>query len=193
MERIRGPGAASAKGESGSETTNEPIVLVDYEHTPDASEKVLRAVRPLCRGRLIPVFGCGGDRDRAKRPLMANAVAEHSDLAIATSDNPRSEDPLAILADVETGLGELERVEASMLFEQGSKTDAEEAKASAGRYSVLPDRREAIALAIAKADPADTVVLAGKGHEDYQIIGREKFPFDDRQEARRALAERANR
>ena len=170
MERVRGPGAA------------EPTVLVDYAHTPDAVDKVLRTVRPLCRGRLVAVFGCGGDRDRSKRPRMAEAVAASADLAIATSDNPRTEDPLAILADVEAGLASLTKVPAAELF----------AKRGAGRacYATIPDRREAIRLAIVGAAPEDTIVLAGKGHEDYQIIGREKFPFDDRIEARRALTAR---
>lgn len=179
MERVQGPGE------------NEPLVLVDYAHTPDAVDKLLGAVRPLCHGRLITVFGCGGDRDRAKRPLMAEAVAQHSDLAIATSDNPRTEDPHAILVDVEAGLETLERTDAAALFSDHAATRTE--PATRGRYSVLLDRREAIALALAGADTNDTVVLAGKGHEDYQIIGREKFPFDDRAEARRALAERAER
>ncbi|MCA9503939.1 MAG: UDP-N-acetylmuramoyl-L-alanyl-D-glutamate--2,6-diaminopimelate ligase [Spirochaetaceae bacterium] len=166
MERVQGEGDAG------------PTVLVDYAHTPDAVEKLLRATRPLSRGRLIAVFGCGGDRDRAKRPLMAEAVARHADLAIATSDNPRTEDPLAILADVERGLAGLEKVALDRLFE-GSRG-----------HAVVVDRREAIARAIAGARPEDTVVLAGKGHEDYQIVGREKLPFDDRIEARRALAAR---
>lgn len=169
MERVLGSGE------------NEPTVLVDYAHTPDAVEKLLCAVRPLCKGRLIAIFGCGGDRDRTKRPLMAQAVAAHADCAIATSDNPRTEDPVAILADVEAGLSTLTRVEASELLSAG---------AAPGRYSVLIDRREAIDRAILGAGPNDTVVLAGKGHEDYQILGREKFPFDDRQEARRALLAR---
>jgi len=167
MERVVGTGHG------------EPTVLVDYAHTPDAVEKLLRAVRPLCEGRLVAVFGCGGDRDRAKRPLMARAAAAHADLAIATSDNPRTEDPVAILADVEAGLADLERVEPDTLF-----------AGDAGRYSVLVDRRQAIDLAVGGAGPKDTVVLAGKGHEDYQILGREKFPFDDRLEARRALLAR---
>lgn len=169
MERIRGSGS------------NEPTVLVDYAHTPDAVEKLLRAVRPLCRGRLIAVFGCGGDRDRAKRPLMARAVAEQADRAIATSDNPRTEDPVAILADVEEGLRGLTRVEPEALLRTESADPL---------YSVLVDRRAAIHAAITAAAEEDTVVLAGKGHEDYQIIGREKLPFDDRREARRALAAR---
>jgi UDP-N-acetylmuramoyl-L-alanyl-D-glutamate--2,6-diaminopimelate ligase len=170
MERVTGSGI------------NEPSVLVDYAHTPDAVEKLLRAVRPLCQGRIIAVFGCGGDRDRAKRPLMAEAVARNADLAIATSDNPRTEDPDLILADVEAGLGPLERVETDALFSPDTQ--------STGRYAVLVDRREAIQLALGGASASDMVVLAGKGHEDYQIIGREKFPFDDRDEARRALLER---
>lgn len=169
MERVIGTGR------------DEPTVLVDYAHTPDAIEKLLRAVRPLCAGRLIAVFGCGGDRDRTKRPLMAEAVATHADRAIATSDNPRTEDPIEILGDVEEGLRSLARVEADALL----TTENE-----AALYSVLVDRRAAIDCAISGAGPNDTVVLAGKGHEDYQIIGREKFPFDDRLEARRALLER---
>ena len=162
---------------------DEPTVLVDYAHTPDAVDKVLRTVRPLCRGRLIAVFGCGGDRDRSKRPRMAEAVATSADLAIATSDNPRTEDPLAILADIETGLGSLAKVAASELFSTGASRRA--------CYATISDRREAIRLAIGGAAPEDTIVLAGKGHEDYQIIGREKFPFDDRIEARRALLARS--
>jgi UDP-N-acetylmuramoyl-L-alanyl-D-glutamate--2,6-diaminopimelate ligase len=156
-----------------------PTVIVDYAHTPDAVDKLLRAVRPLCRGRLITVFGCGGDRDRAKRPLMAAAVARESDRTIATSDNPRTEDPLQILRDVEAGLESLQR----SLPEQLDESDRS--------YAVMPDRRAAIGHAIAMARPEDTVVLAGKGHEDYQIIGREKLPFDDRNEAQRALAARS--
>lgn len=152
-----------------------PTVIVDYAHTPDAVEKLLAAVRPLSSGRLIAVFGCGGDRDRKKRPLMAEAVAHSADLAIATSDNPRTEDPDAILADVEAGLTGLQRVEVDAL----DKSDR--------AYAVVPDRREAIAHAIAIARKEDAVVVAGKGHEDYQIVGTTKLPFDDRQEARRAL------
>jgi UDP-N-acetylmuramoyl-L-alanyl-D-glutamate--2,6-diaminopimelate ligase len=155
-----------------------PTVLVDYAHTPDAVEKLLRTVRPLAQGRLITVFGCGGDRDRAKRPLMAQAVARWSDRVVATSDNPRTEDPLSILADVERGLSGLCRVGAVAL------------DGTASAYAVLPDRRAAIELALSIALPEDTVVIAGKGHEDYQIVGRERLPFDDRAEARRALARR---
>jgi UDP-N-acetylmuramoyl-L-alanyl-D-glutamate--2,6-diaminopimelate ligase len=159
----------------------QPTVLIDYAHTPDAVDKLLRTLRPLTRGRLITVFGCGGDRDRAKRPLMAEAVARWSDLAVATSDNPRSEDPRAILADVERGLGKLDRVEPAQLG------------AAARAYATLVDRRAAIGLAIDVARSDDLVVLAGKGHEDYQIVGRERLPFSDGDEARRALAKRGGR
>jgi len=157
---------------SGAEA---PVVLVDYAHTPDAVEKVLRTVRTLTQGRVFAVFGCGGDRDRSKRPRMAEAVARHADRAVLTSDNPRTEDPRAILTEVEQGLAGLRRVEPDGL------ADAEHS------YAALIDRREAIELAIRSARPGDTVVIAGKGHEDYQIIGRERLPFDDREEARRAL------
>jgi UDP-N-acetylmuramoyl-L-alanyl-D-glutamate--2,6-diaminopimelate ligase len=155
-----------------------PTVIVDYAHTPDAVEKLLAAVRPLATGRLITVFGCGGDRDRAKRPLMAEAVAKHSDRIVVTSDNPRTEDPQRILDDVVAGLAADARV------------DALESDDARGAWSVVADRRAAITRAIELAAPGDTVVLAGKGHEDYQIIGREKLPFDDRREAARALAAR---
>jgi UDP-N-acetylmuramoyl-L-alanyl-D-glutamate--2,6-diaminopimelate ligase len=154
-----------------------PTVIVDYAHTPDAVEKLLDAVRPLTHGRLITVFGCGGDRDRAKRPLMARAVARASDRIIATSDNPRTEDPERILQDVETGLADFTRVSAEAL-DAGDKA-----------YAIEIDRRAAIDLAVRVARKDDTVVIAGKGHEDYQIVGRTKLPFDDREEAGRALAE----
>jgi len=153
-------------------------VIVDYAHTPDAVEKLLATLRPLCRGRLIAVFGCGGDRDRTKRPRMAEAVARYADRAVLTSDNPRTEDPEKILDDVERGLTELTRV-------------APEALDTERSYARIADRRAAIAAALAIARPEDTVVLAGKGHEDYQILGREKIPFSDRAEALRALRKRA--
>ena len=152
-----------------------PTVLVDYAHTPDAIDKLLRTVRPLTPGRLITVFGCGGDRDRGKRALMAEAVARWSDRIVLTSDNPRTEDPEKILEDVAAGL-------------QGRHPVAPEAlDARADSYVRLADRQRAIVLAIEIARPEDLVVIAGKGHEDYQIIGRERLPFDDRIEARRAL------
>jgi UDP-N-acetylmuramoyl-L-alanyl-D-glutamate--2,6-diaminopimelate ligase len=162
----------------GADLPGAPTVLVDYAHTPDAVEKVLRTLRPLTAGRLVTVFGCGGDRDRAKRPLMAEAVARWSDRVVATSDNPRTEDPQRILDDVERGLAALRRVEPAEL------------EATEGGYSVLVDRRGAIDLAIRIARPRDTVVIAGKGHEDYQIIGVERLPFSDCEEALRALENR---
>jgi UDP-N-acetylmuramoyl-L-alanyl-D-glutamate--2,6-diaminopimelate ligase len=163
----------------GADLPNRPTVIIDYAHTPDAVEKLLAAVRPLCQGRLVAVFGCGGDRDRAKRPLMAEAVARHADRIVATSDNPRTEDPEQILDDVEGGLGERKRV------------DPGDFEAADRGYLRVVDRREAIAIAIRAARAGDTVVIAGKGHEDYQIIGRERFPFSDTAEALRALGDEA--
>jgi UDP-N-acetylmuramoyl-L-alanyl-D-glutamate--2,6-diaminopimelate ligase len=165
----------------GTEIAGAPTVIVDYAHTPDAVEKLLQTLRPLTDRRLITVFGCGGDRDRSKRPLMAQAVARFSDRIVATSDNPRTEDPERILVDVESGLTGLRRVEPEALRE------------AQGSYASLVDRRRAIELAIEIADAGDMVVIAGKGHEDYQIIGRKKFPFHDCEEARRALERRACR
>jgi UDP-N-acetylmuramyl-tripeptide synthetase len=159
----------------GAEIDRAPTVLVDYAHTPDAVDKLLRTLRPLARGRLITVFGCGGDRDRAKRPLMAEAVARWSDRVVATSDNPRTEDPERILSDAEVGLAKLRRVEPEAL------------ESTEGGYATLVDRRSAIALAIRIAREEDIVAIAGKGHEDYQIIGRERLPFSDCEEALRAL------
>jgi UDP-N-acetylmuramoyl-L-alanyl-D-glutamate--2,6-diaminopimelate ligase len=159
----------------------EPVVVVDYAHTPDAVEKLLATLRPLAKERLVAVFGCGGDRDRGKRPRMAEAVARWSDRVVATSDNPRSEDPLQILKDVEPGLATLQRVEADAL----DATDAS--------YAVISDRRSAIGVAIDIARPGDMVVIAGKGHEDYQIVGPDRLHFDDREEARSALLARSSR
>ncbi|MDQ7832549.1 MAG: UDP-N-acetylmuramoyl-L-alanyl-D-glutamate--2,6-diaminopimelate ligase [Desulfovibrionaceae bacterium] len=130
-------------------------VFVDYAHTPDALENVLRAVREVTAGRLFVVFGCGGDRDRAKRPLMAAAVAGHADVAVLTSDNPRHEDPEAIMDDARPGL------------------------AGAARVLENPDRRAAISMALAGMTPEDVLVVAGKGHEAYQQIGDAKLPFHD--------------
>jgi len=165
----------------GADLPGAPTVLVDYAHTPDAVEKLLRTLRPLAAGRLITVFGCGGDRDRGKRPLMARAVAAFSDRAVATSDNPRTEDPEKILDDVERGLEKLGRVDPDAL----DRTEH--------AYARVADRRRAIELALGIARREDTVVIAGKGHEDYQIVGRERLPFDDREEARRALRRRGER
>jgi UDP-N-acetylmuramyl-tripeptide synthetase len=155
-----------------------PTVFIDYAHTPDAVEKLLLALRPLCSGRLVAVFGCGGDRDATKRPLMARAVARHADRVIATSDNPRTEDPERILDQVEAGLEGLPKLSPEALRESRG-------------YARIADRRAAIEAAVRIAGPGDTVVIAGKGHEDYQIIGRERLPFHDGEEARRALRRRA--
>ncbi|MFI5314218.1 MAG: UDP-N-acetylmuramoyl-L-alanyl-D-glutamate--2,6-diaminopimelate ligase [Myxococcota bacterium] len=141
-----------------------PVVLVDYAHTASSLERMLSRVRPLVRGQLIAVFGCGGDRDKTKRAPMARAACANADFVIATSDNPRTEDADAILRDVAVGLS--------------------------GAHEVIADRRAAIARAIAGARRDDCVVIAGKGHEDYQIVGREKRHFDDREEALRALRAR---
>ncbi len=151
-------------------------VLVDYAHTPDALAGVLGSLRSMVGGRLLCVFGCGGDRDRGKRPLMAEAVARAVDLAVLTSDNPRTEDPRAIIADAEPGLAAAGLSRLATL-DRGARG-----------YVVEPDRPRAIAAAIAAARAGDCVVIAGKGHEDYQIVGTTKLPFDDRAEARRALA-----
>ena len=154
-------------------------LVVDYAHTPDALDNAINALRPLTPGRLFVVFGCGGDRDRTKRPLMGRA-ATRADIAILTSDNPRTEEPAAILADVEPGITEvgLARLNPEAL-----------ATASRGFYALV-DRREAIGLAVAAARPGDTVLIAGKGHENYQILGTTKIHFDDREEAAQADARR---
>ncbi len=151
--------------------------FVDYAHTDDALSRALAALRALGPRRLLVVFGCGGDRDRGKRPLMGEAAGRGADLAVVTSDNPRSEDQHAIICQIVPGLERagLHRIAAAR------------ARAGERGYLVVPDRREAIALAIAAARPGDAVLIAGKGHEDYQIVGAERRPFDDREEARRAL------
>jgi UDP-N-acetylmuramoyl-L-alanyl-D-glutamate--2,6-diaminopimelate ligase len=153
-------------------------VFVDYAHTGDALGRVLDAVRAQTRGRLIAVFGCGGDRDRGKRPIMGSVAARHADLVVVTSDNPRTEDPLAIIAMILPGVRE----------SGAPQLTATEAIAEGARgYVVEPDRRAAIRLAVRAARPGDSVVIAGKGHEDYQILGQTRIHFDDREEARAAL------
>ncbi len=152
LERVTGPPGT-------------PRVFVDYAHTPDALERILTALRPLTAGRIHTVFGCGGDRDRAKRPRMGRAAYDGSDLVTVTSDNPRSEDPQAIIAEVVHGLP--------------------------ADVVTMVDRRAAIFAAVAGAGPHDVVVIAGKGHETTQTIGREVLPFDDRQVAAAALQAKA--
>jgi UDP-N-acetylmuramoyl-L-alanyl-D-glutamate--2,6-diaminopimelate ligase len=155
------------------------VILVDYAHTDDALARVLDALRKAAAPRIVCVFGCGGDRDRGKRPLMGEAAGSRADLIVATSDNPRTEDPLAILAEIEPGL----------VRSGKTRLDPRHARMGLAGYCVVPDRREAIALALRCARAGEAVLLAGKGHEDYQIVGKEKRPFDDRVEARRALEE----
>jgi len=143
---------------------------VDYAHTDDALRNLTAIAREFAKrngasGRVITLFGCGGDRDRTKRPLMGEAAAQGSDFVVLTSDNPRSEDPLKIIEDVLPGL-----------------------QAGGGsRYAVEPDRRQAIALALSEAKPGDVLLIAGKGHEKFQITREGTFPFDDVQMARQTL------
>ncbi|MBI3399356.1 MAG: UDP-N-acetylmuramoyl-L-alanyl-D-glutamate--2,6-diaminopimelate ligase [Deltaproteobacteria bacterium] len=162
--------------------------VVDYAHTGDALERVLNALRPLAKGRLITVFGCGGDRDRGKRPLMGEIAARLSNFTIITSDNPRSEDPLEIIKEVEKG------IKGGRKWEVGSgKKDFSTSHTphpASRSYAVIPDRHEAIKVAVSMATPQDIILVAGKGHEDYQIIGDHKIPFDDMQEIKKAMEER---
>ncbi len=164
LEKIR-EGIESMQGVPGRfERVNagqDFTVIVDYAHTPDALDNLLSLVSQLPHKRILTVFGCGGDRDRSKRPIMGSIAVRGSYLSIVTSDNPRSENPLDIIRDIETGMQE-----------------------GPGIYRIVPDRREAIELAVTSADKGDVVVIAGKGHEDYQIIGGSRNPFDDRQVAR---------
>jgi len=144
-------------------------VLVDYAHTPDSLRRVLEAARETAHGRVITVFGCGGDRDRGKRPLMGEIAVQAADLAFITSDNPRSEDPMSVIADIEEGAS---------------------AAAAGAPYAIISDRRAAIIAAIAEAAAGDVLVIAGKGHEKGQIFADRVVPFDDVEEARSALRER---
>jgi UDP-N-acetylmuramoyl-L-alanyl-D-glutamate--2,6-diaminopimelate ligase len=151
FQKISGPG--------------EPTVLVDYAHTPAALERLLKSARDITAGRLILVFGCGGDRDRQKRPLMGRAAAQGADFTFITSDNPRGEPPEKIIGEIREGY-------------LGVKDNG---------YQVVMDRREAIFLASDMSSPGDTVVIAGKGHEDYQLFSNRKVHFDDREIAREAF------
>jgi UDP-N-acetylmuramoyl-L-alanyl-D-glutamate--2,6-diaminopimelate ligase len=153
------------------------LVLVDYAHTPDALARALAALRPLTSGRLWVVFGCGGDRDRQKRAPMATAAAQAADISVLTSDNPRTESVAQILADMEPGASA-----------QASKLPVSKLRTAACGYVVIPDRAQAIAAALEAARSGDTVLLAGKGHETYQIVGNTRYGFDDRIQAARALS-----
>jgi len=151
---------------------DEVTVVVDYAHTDDALRNLLETARPLARGRLITVFGCGGDRDRTKRPLMGAVAGRLSDVIVITSDNPRSEDPGRIIDEIQRGLT------------ADTRRDRDQ------RMLAIVDRREAITTAIGLAGPGDLVLVAGKGHEKYQVIGSEVLPFDDVAIARAALDRR---
>jgi UDP-N-acetylmuramoyl-L-alanyl-D-glutamate--2,6-diaminopimelate ligase len=161
---------AAGRFERASDAGDDITVVVDYAHTPDALVNVLKIARDAAKasgGRVITVFGCGGDRDKMKRPLMGEDAAKMSEVVIATSDNPRSEDPEAILSDIEVGL-----------------------KRAGGNYELIVDRRAAIEKAVIEAETNDVIVIAGKGHEDYQILASGKIHFDDREVARKALQKR---
>jgi UDP-N-acetylmuramoyl-L-alanyl-D-glutamate--2,6-diaminopimelate ligase len=143
--------------------------FVDFAHTPDALAHTLKTLRDVTEGRIVCVFGAGGDRDRSKRPLMGKTVEQLADYAVVTMDNPRSEDPEAIVREILSGCDEAEA------------------------FEVVNDRASAIRRALSLANPGDCVVIAGKGHENYQIVGNEKFAFDDRQVAREWLYKKAER
>jgi len=157
-------------------------VYVDYAHTPDAIKNVLLSLRPIAKGRLICVFGCGGDRDKTKRPLMGELAASLSDFAVITSDNPRTEDPMEIINQILTGI----KQNNTDRYDESSGLSLLPYKRG---YLVEPDRKKAIHLGIKIAEADDIVLIAGKGHETYQLIGKDSFPFDDRQEARLALSQ----
>jgi UDP-N-acetylmuramoyl-L-alanyl-D-glutamate--2,6-diaminopimelate ligase len=143
-------------------TDTDYTVIIDYAHSPDGLLNVLTSLRETVEGRIICMFGCGGDRDRTKRPIMGKIVSENADITVVTSDNPRTEDPVAIIDDILAGI-------------------------TSGRRYVEPDRKKATALALSKAKAGDVVVLAGKGHEDYQILGTEKIHYDEREIVRDIL------
>ncbi|MCI5604370.1 MAG: UDP-N-acetylmuramoyl-L-alanyl-D-glutamate--2,6-diaminopimelate ligase [Clostridia bacterium] len=145
-------------------TDTDYTVIIDYAHTPDGLENIISAVREFAKGRVITLFGCGGDRDNTKRPVMGEIAGRLSDYSIITSDNPRTEDPEAIVAQIEAGM---------------KKTD--------GKYTLIVDRRKAIAYALDFAEKDDVIILAGKGQETYQIIGKEKYDFDERVEVYKHL------
>jgi UDP-N-acetylmuramoyl-L-alanyl-D-glutamate--2,6-diaminopimelate ligase len=158
-------------------------VVVDYAHTEDSLASLLEAVRAMAKGRVITVFGCGGDRDRTKRPRMGAAAITGSTIVIVTSDNPRSENSLDIISEIETGM-------IGSGAKMTSPDSAPPADSEKKPYYVIPDRHEAVAAAVRMARPGDVVVLAGKGHEDYQIIGETKIHFDDREVAREEIRKR---
>jgi len=187
------PGAAIVRGVASVERVpgrfemvsgpqDDVAVVVDYAHTDDALRTLLETARPIARGRLITVFGCGGDRDRTKRPLMGAVAARLSDLVVVTSDNPRSEDPEAIIDEIKKGLVPPDRP----AVRGGAPVPA----APATGWLAVVDRRAAIERAVLDAHPGDMVIVAGKGHERSQVIGSRVLPFDDVEVARGALATR---
>ena len=163
-----------------SDPLDDVRVVVDYAHTDDALKNLLETARPLAAGRLITVFGCGGDRDRAKRPLMGAVAARLSDLVIVTSDNPRSEDPVQIIDEVKRGI---------VMPADRTPPNGQGAPKSTAHLAIS-DRKTAIERAVGDARPGDLVLVAGKGHEKYQVIGDRTLPFDDVEVARAALARR---
>jgi len=157
-------------------------VFVDYAHTPDALEHVLSSLKSIKDneiGRIICVFGCGGDRDRGKRPRMGEIAGRFCDLTIITSDNPRTEDPMEIISRIVEGIKQT----SSKKYDPKEPANGIQEKG----YVIEPDRRKAIKLSITSAGSGDIILIAGKGHETYQLIKGEIFPFDDREEAREAL------
>jgi UDP-N-acetylmuramoyl-L-alanyl-D-glutamate--2,6-diaminopimelate ligase len=162
MQRVKVDGARVAE-----EPENDYTVLVDYAHTDHALENALSTLRPLAKGRLVVLFGCGGDRDTSKRPRMASIAADWADRIMVTSDNPRTEDPQQIISHIMEGFTEQQRE----------------------KVQVQPDRRKAIREVIAQAQKGDVILIAGKGHETYQIIGKERLDFDDAAEAAHVLEE----
>lgn len=167
LESVKGVPGRLEKVDEGEEFS----VLVDYAHTPDGLENIIQAARAFARGRVITVFGCGGDRDQTKRPIMGEISARLSDYSVLTSDNPRTEEPLFILSQIEEGVRKaVDRT----------------------KYSVIPDRREAIAYSIRMAQPGDVILIAGKGHETYQIVQDKVLHFDDREVASEILKQLKN-
>ncbi|NNF99526.1 MAG: UDP-N-acetylmuramoyl-L-alanyl-D-glutamate--2,6-diaminopimelate ligase [Desulfobacteraceae bacterium] len=159
--------------------TVDRFIYVDYAHTPDALDNVLRTLKQVSPGRLICVFGCGGDRDKKKRPLMGNIAARYSDLAVITSDNPRTEDPDQVIADILPGMTDT----ALTPYAHDSLTEGFDRKG----FVAVVDRKSAIFLAIRVSQPGDTILIAGKGHETYQVLGHKTIDFDDRQAAKAAI------
>jgi UDP-N-acetylmuramoyl-L-alanyl-D-glutamate--2,6-diaminopimelate ligase len=168
---VRALAGVPGRFEVVSSPADEITVVVDYAHTDDALRNLLETARPLARGRLITVFGCGGDRDRTKRPLMGAVARRLSDLLVITSDNPRSEDPMRIIEEIRRGI-------------------TQDARREAGQQLAIVDRAAAIAKAVEVARPGDLILIAGKGHEKYQVIGNRTLPFGDVAVAREALARR---